>query len=63
LALTAAGRWLAALATLAVTVATLLLWRRSMLQRLGGFTGDTAGALVELTEATVLLTLVLLVDA
>jgi adenosylcobinamide-GDP ribazoletransferase len=63
LALAAAGRWLAALATLAVTVATLLLWRRSMLQRLGGFTGDTAGALVELTEATVLLTLVLLVDA
>jgi adenosylcobinamide-GDP ribazoletransferase len=29
--------------------------RRLMLQRLGGTTGDTAGALIEVTEATVLL--------
>jgi adenosylcobinamide-GDP ribazoletransferase len=26
------------------------LWRRAMMRRLGGFTGDTAGALLELTE-------------
>jgi len=32
-----------------------LRWRRSMVTRLGGFTGDTAGALVELSE-TVMLT-------
>lgn len=39
------------------------LWRRSMLHRLQGFTGDTAGALVELTEALLLLGLVLLFAA
>ena len=44
---------------LGVAGATLALWRRSMLRRLGGFTGDTAGALVELTEAAVLLALAL----
>ncbi|WP_295584021.1 adenosylcobinamide-GDP ribazoletransferase [uncultured Lamprocystis sp.] len=33
--------------------------RRSLMARLGGFTGDTAGALVELTEALVLLLLAL----
>jgi adenosylcobinamide-GDP ribazoletransferase len=32
----------------------LLVWRRSMMTRIGGFTGDTAGALVELTEALML---------
>ncbi len=32
-----------------------LVLRRALLQRLGGTTGDTAGALVELTETTVLL--------
>lgn len=31
-----------------------LVWRRSMMTRIGGFTGDTAGALVELTEALML---------
>ncbi|WP_207951757.1 adenosylcobinamide-GDP ribazoletransferase [Pseudomaricurvus alcaniphilus] len=31
-----------------------LLWRRAMLQRLGGFTGDGAGALVELQETLLL---------
>jgi adenosylcobinamide-GDP ribazoletransferase len=38
---------------------TLILWRRAMVRRLGGFTGDTAGALVELTETAVLLVLAL----
>jgi adenosylcobinamide-GDP ribazoletransferase len=37
----------------------LLVLRRAMLRRLGGFTGDTAGALVELTEVAVLLALTL----
>ncbi|WAJ39590.1 adenosylcobinamide-GDP ribazoletransferase [Pseudomonas sp. GOM7] len=38
----------------------LFLWlRRALLQRLGGTTGDTAGALVELAESVVLLTLAL----
>lgn len=38
----------------------LFLWlRRAMLQRLGGTTGDTAGALVELAESVVSLTLAL----
>ncbi len=44
---------------LAVAGLTLLLWRRANLQRLGGYTGDTAGALVELTEALCLLALAL----
>jgi adenosylcobinamide-GDP ribazoletransferase len=43
-----------------LAAAVLLLWRRSMLQRIGGFTGDTAGALVELTEAALLLSAALL---
>ncbi|MBK1693705.1 adenosylcobinamide-GDP ribazoletransferase [Chromatium weissei] len=45
-------------ATLAlVTVGILLVMRRAMLQRLAGFTGDTAGAVVEMTEMTLLLIL------
>jgi adenosylcobinamide-GDP ribazoletransferase len=46
---------------LAMLTALLLLagLRHLMLQRLGGCTGDTAGALVELAEATVLLVLAL----
>lgn len=44
------GGW-ALLATCAVTV----LWRRAGLRRIGGWTGDTAGALIELTEVTVLI--------
>ncbi len=36
------------------------LWRRSLLQRLGGYTGDGAGALLELTETLLLLGAVLL---
>jgi adenosylcobinamide-GDP ribazoletransferase len=34
------------------------LWRRACLRRLGGFTGDTAGALAELVEVGVLVVLV-----
>ncbi|MBK1649271.1 hypothetical protein CKO36_11800 [Rhabdochromatium marinum] len=34
---------------------TLWLWRRSLQQRLGGFSGDTAGALVEMTEVALLI--------
>lgn len=48
---------------LALAVAALLLFwlRRLMYQRLGGTTGDTAGALVELAECAVALVLALLV--
>lgn len=46
------GMWLAA-ASLLVIVAL----RRMMLARIGGMTGDTAGALVELVEAAALMTL------
>lgn len=47
----------------ALLAATLVfaLWRRALLARLQGTTGDTAGALVELTEVAVLLTLALLI--
>jgi adenosylcobinamide-GDP ribazoletransferase len=63
LALAVAGLWLAALASLIVAGSLLWSWRRSLLDRIGGFTGDTAGALVELTEAALLLTLVLFAAA
>ena len=44
---------------LLVGAAALLYWllRRALMRRLGGFTGDTAGALVELTEALLILVL------
>jgi len=38
---------------------TFLLARRAMLRRLGGTTGDTDGALLELVECTVLVGLAL----
>ncbi|MCP4210284.1 MAG: adenosylcobinamide-GDP ribazoletransferase, partial [Halieaceae bacterium] len=41
----------------ATTVAVFMLVRRAALQRLGGFTGDVAGALVELVELSLLLAL------
>lgn len=44
----------AALLGLLLTLGVLLLLRRLLLRRLGGTTGDTAGAIVELTEAVVL---------
>jgi adenosylcobinamide-GDP ribazoletransferase len=47
------------LAAVVVALAVFWAWRRSMLDRLGGFTGDTAGALVELSETGVLLAMVL----
>lgn len=50
----------AGLAALGLTAATLVLARRAMLRRLGGTTGDTAGALVELVECAVLVGLALL---
>lgn len=50
--------WSALLALL--VAAALFVWlRRLMLQRLGGTTGDTAGALLELAECAVLLVLAL----
>ncbi len=55
------GLWALGLALVGVAGLLLFFWRRSMLGRLGGFTGDTAGALVELTEAALLLAAVLLV--
>lgn len=42
-----------------ITALVFALWRRACLQRLGGMTGDTCGALVELTETAVLVTLAL----
>ena len=47
--------------TLALAVAALifLLWRRACLRRLQGMTGDTCGALAEITEAAVLVALAL----
>jgi adenosylcobinamide-GDP ribazoletransferase len=42
-----------------VTTMVFLVWRRSVMSRLSGFTGDTAGALVELGEALMLVTAVL----
>ena len=50
--------WLALLLT---AVATLLLVRYAARRRLGGFTGDVAGALVEIQEVALLLVLVALV--
>ena len=51
-----AGGWSLSLLVAGVS---LILWRRAMVRRLGGFTGDTAGALVELTETAVLVALAL----
>jgi len=42
------------LAALAVVAIVFVLWRRACMRRLGGFTGDTCGALAEITEAVVL---------
>jgi adenosylcobinamide-GDP ribazoletransferase len=41
---------------LVVAGLSLLPWRASQIHRLGGFTGDGAGALVEITEVALLLT-------
>ena len=47
------------LIALSMSAVTFLLARRAMLRRLGGTTGDTAGALLELVECTVLVGLAL----
>lgn len=47
---------------LAVAVLVFVLWRRACMQRLGGFTGDTAGALAELVEAAAMVAWVLALD-
>jgi len=47
------------LTVLLVTAAVALLVRRALRRRLGGTTGDTAGALLELTETAVLVALAL----
>lgn len=49
-----------ALVALVAALALFAGWRRGLLQRLGGTTGDTAGALVELAEVAVLVALALL---
>jgi adenosylcobinamide-GDP ribazoletransferase len=62
LLLTAAGCslfGLRGLLALVLAAAAFGLWRRACLVRLGGCTGDTAGALAELLEVTVLLGLAL----
>jgi len=46
---------------LVAAIGLFALWRRSVQRRLGGFTGDCAGALVELLEAALLATAALLV--
>ncbi len=38
----------------AATVLVWIVWRHACLRRIGGFTGDTAGALAEMVEAAVL---------
>jgi len=48
---------------LALAVVVLLLWRHACMRRLGGITGDTAGALIELVEAAVLVGVALYPDA
>lgn len=47
--------WLAALVALLMSVLALLWWRRQLRRRLGGTTGDTAGAALEVTETLVLI--------
>lgn len=47
---------------LAIAAIVFLLWRRACVRRLGGITGDTTGALVEMTEAAVLLGIALMTD-
>jgi adenosylcobinamide-GDP ribazoletransferase len=47
------------LKALAATLVVGYLWRRTCMHRIGGFTGDTAGAMVELIEVATLLALVL----
>jgi len=50
--------WRGAVALIAA-VLVFVLWRRACMRRIGGTTGDTAGALAELVEAAVLVALAL----
>jgi len=50
---------LAGVGVVAITLIVFLLLRYLMERRLGGFTGDTAGAMIELLETTILLFFVL----
>ncbi|MBE1161480.1 adenosylcobinamide-GDP ribazoletransferase [Dyella acidiphila] len=50
------GRWHGVVA-LGVTAVVFMLWRGACVKRLGGITGDTAGALTELIEVAVLVAL------
>ncbi|MCL1501389.1 adenosylcobinamide-GDP ribazoletransferase [Xanthomonas nasturtii] len=43
----------------AIAAVVFVLWRRACLQRLGGMTGDTCGALVEVSETAVIVALAL----
>jgi adenosylcobinamide-GDP ribazoletransferase len=54
--------WRGAMA-FACAVVVFAVWRRVCMRRLGGITGDTAGALVELIEAAVLVVVALYPDA
>jgi len=55
LIVSATQNWILAATLALVTVSILLIMRRAMVQRLAGFTGDTAGAVVEVTETALLL--------
>lgn len=50
------GGWHGLLALLAAVI-VFAVWRKACLDRLGGFTGDTAGALAEMVEVAVLIAL------
>ncbi len=58
-----AGMWagfgVGSVAAALVAVGVFVGWRVGVVRRIGGFTGDTAGALVELTETAVVLSLAL----
>ncbi len=56
--LCALAEWRGAIA-LAAVVVVFALWRRACVKRLGGITGDTAGALIEMSEAAALVALAL----
>lgn len=56
--LTIALATLIGLLALAMATLVVLAWRRACMRRLGGITGDTAGALTEMVEAAVLVVIV-----
>jgi adenosylcobinamide-GDP ribazoletransferase len=62
LAAIAFGRWYGLLST-AITVATYLIMRRVFILRLGGMTGDCAGAMVEVIETFIVVALALSASA